>query len=249
MTIPSHARKTVAFLAYESADGKRRFCGTAFFVSLPRDDRTVFGYLVTARHVIDGIRTRSGDATIWVRVNTSAGGFRHIGVPLNEWVVHSDSTVDVAVWSVPGLPDDVDAKWIPESMIADDALVRDCQIDVGDEVFVLGLFVNHSGHNRNLPIVRVGNIAAMPEEKVDSAIGPLDAYLIEARSIGGLSGSPVFVKFSPVRERPNWNRSMCLIGLIHGHWDLSAAAAAEVVEDALENERINKRGKKGDIPA
>jgi hypothetical protein len=50
----------------------------------------------------------------------------------------------------------------------------------------VGLFSEHQGAERNIPIVRVGNIAAMPEEPVlTTSWGAIDAYLIEARSIGG----------------------------------------------------------------
>ena len=38
-------------------------------------------------------------------------------------------------------------------------------IGLGDEVIISGLFVKHHGRQRNVPIIRVGNVAAMPEEK------------------------------------------------------------------------------------
>ena len=49
-------------------------------------------------------------------------------------------------------------------------------------------------------IVRTGNIASMPEEAVDlGSSGSQEVYLVESRSIGGLSGSPVFLSTPPVR--------------------------------------------------
>ena len=51
----------------------------------------------------------------------------------------------------------------------------------------------------NLPIVRLGAIAAMPGEYIKTDWGCLRAYLIEARSIGGLSGSPVFIRVGTTR--------------------------------------------------
>jgi hypothetical protein len=57
----------------------------------------------------------------------------------------------------------------------------------------MGLFKSHYGEQRNIPIIRIGNIAALPEEPVQTHYcGPTDAYLVEVRSIAGLSGSPVF---------------------------------------------------------
>jgi hypothetical protein len=56
----------------------------------------------------------------------------------------------------------------------------------------LPLRAHHTGDLKNVPIVRVGNLASYPSEQIQTrAFGRMEAYLIEARSIGGLSGSPV----------------------------------------------------------
>jgi hypothetical protein len=47
-----------------------------------------------------------------------------------------------------------------------------------------------------------------------------DFYLIEARSIGGLSGSPVFVRQMIPADSFSWRQTLYLLGLIHGHWEL-----------------------------
>jgi hypothetical protein len=62
----------------------------------------------------------------------------------------------------------------------------------------------------------------MPHEKVSTRIGEIDAYLIEARSIGGLSGSPVFVNPTGVRHGSltiTEGPQLFLLGLVHGHFD------------------------------
>jgi len=68
-------------------------------------------------------------------------------------------------------------------------------IGLGDETFAIGLFRSHYGQQRNMPVIRVGNIAAMPEEPIAAKYGKdfIEGYLVEMRSIAGLSGSPVFV--------------------------------------------------------
>jgi hypothetical protein len=109
--------------------------------------------------------------------------------------------------------------------------VQSEEIGLGEETIIVGLFASHHGNARNIPIVRIGNIAAMPEEKVSTEIGKIDAYLVEARSIGGLSGSPVFVNMGIMRDRggvlevekrvdgKKTVRAIYLLGLMHGHFD------------------------------
>ncbi len=127
-------------------------------------------------------------------------------------------------------------------------------IGIGDEVHVLGLFTKHSGKEKNLPILRTGNIAAMPDEPVQTPSGLMEAYLIEARSIGGLSGSPVFIvqtaSKSPMSfamrvpsENPSIFSSTCrsirLLGLMHGHWSTDSLLLSEYEPDAAGQTRLN----------
>jgi hypothetical protein len=95
-----------------------------------------------------------------------------------------------------------------------------CGIGEGDDLFAVGLFAHHYGNKKNHPIIRTGNIAMMPDEPIPtSKFGDMEVYLIESRSISGLSGSPVFV----LKQGGNkW--AIHLLGLIHGHWDIDANA-------------------------
>jgi hypothetical protein len=64
----------------------------------------------------------------------------------------------------------------------------------GTETFYVGRYVHHEGFARNHPTARFGNLAAMPNEPVELRdLPPQEAFLMEARSLGGYSGSPVFV--------------------------------------------------------
>jgi hypothetical protein len=90
-------------------------------------------------------------------------------------------------------------------------LVKQPVISIGDETSTIGLYSRVPGRNDNVPVVRVGNIAMMPGELICCSDDvDRELYLIEMRSTGGLSGSPVFA-FSPI------TRTMFLIGIIHGH--------------------------------
>ncbi len=109
-------------------------------------------------------------------------------------------------------------------MLVTPEVIQSRNIGLGDDVFLTGLFVHHAQTHRNIPIVRVGNISCMLEESVQTADGLFDAYLVEARSIGGLSGSPVFVVTGgSVRQVGNSSQigtgfECFLLGLMHGHW-------------------------------
>jgi hypothetical protein len=124
---------------------------------------------------------------------------------------------------------------------------------LGQEIAIVGLFRHHRGSQRNEPIVRIGNIAAMPDEKVwTKYCGHTEAYLVECNSIGGLSGSPVFANLTdspPVtmnvggvnyetRDGVVDFRRYMVIGLMHGHWDLHNLTDAAMDDDGA-RESIN----------
>jgi hypothetical protein len=93
--------------------------------------------------------------------------------------------------------------------------------------------VNHRGLQKNIPIIRIGNLAAMPEERIfTEKLGWIDAYLVEARSIGGLSGSPVFVHPAGIKQRPGKTAltaegKFYWLGMMHGHWDIDMEGSFE----------------------
>ena len=167
----------------------------------------------------------------------------------NDWLLHpTDSGVDVAVLRL-GIPAAFDHLVFPHSLCITDETLKSNEVGLGDEVFVVGLFKHHHGNRRNIPIVRVGNLAALAEEKVSTKdFGLVDAYLIEARSIGGLSGSPVFLNLGVVRRIDNQIKHatggpmVFLLGLIHGHYDVPSSSVDESQEDGtdhLTTERVN----------
>jgi hypothetical protein len=84
----------------------------------------------------------------------------------------------------------------------------------------------------------------LPREQIQTELGFADAYLIEARSIGGISGSPAFIRqtvqlpihMSDIGEvaMQGLGGSFCL-GLMHGHWDIkeSEMNATHPVHDPM----------------
>lgn len=245
MLAPPEIRQSVVFLASKTiATGKMKVGGTAFCVAIGMEPLGGFsGYLVTAKHCLDAIRHDSertddkrNDGSIYIRVNLPNGSAEFIETNPTDWRFHplvdsavaGDERVDVAIWDVPdGRNWSVRYLSLEENNFVNDKVIEGEKIGPGDEVMISGLFVKRFGETKNIPIVRIGNIAAMVEETVTtrwSSGRPMEAYLIEARSIGGLSGSPVFVKVGVpshlIAESHRGHGKLYLLGLIHGHWDL-----------------------------
>ena len=250
MRVPDDMQKCVMFVRYRDSDGTIRLAGTAFLVGVEVKDIGIsFVYCVTARHVVAKIHQNSADQTVILRINKKDGSVQEVETPYHHWQYHpDDSTVDAAVlaWAPPIDTYDIGLVHIKGAVTSE--LIERENIGIGDEVFIAGLFSNHYGEQRNLPIVRTGNVALMSEERVQSSIfGKMEAYLIESRSIGGLSGSPVFIQKSPVKVSNGKilvntaEHVVFWLGLIHGHWDIkpTLAASDEVVDSVPEAEKVN----------
>jgi hypothetical protein len=176
MRVPDEIRQCVAFLWYQGKAGSR-LAGTAFFVDLAADNfpPVSWVYLVTARHVIDQIKNHSLDQVVRIRMNDHNGGSVSVESNASVWLSHAtDRGVDVAVLPYAPGHDLVEYKRFPYTAFVDSELITEENVGVGDDLCLTGLFVNHFGKHRNLPIVRVGNIAAMPEEPIQTKGGPIE---------------------------------------------------------------------------
>jgi hypothetical protein len=150
-----------------------------------------------------------------------------------QWHFPQNPASDVAVARLTLPPEEFRYYSLPTSLCATtDAIARE-SIGVGEELVVVGLFAHHMGTGRNLPIVRSGIIASMPQEPLyDGNTGEwFPAYLAEVRSIGGLSGSPVFALLPPDRLQAGPRESVgrftfWLLGSVRGHRSQSQVEAA-----------------------
>ena len=230
MRLPDEVIDSVCFLCVKARDDYGEydhFIGTAFFVScrFPSSAHP-YTYLVTARHVIKGAK-KDGHTDFYVRLNyrKEREGGRGKIIPLpDEWEYPENEGIDVAV--IPFTPETLYFQYVtfPDKAMLTSEKAKEEGIGIGDDLVITGLFQHRWGEYRNIPIVRSGNIAAMPTEPLVDKEGNLyDAYLVETRSIGGLSGSPVFV----IREVMDFERNVVtpdveifLLGLIRSHYDL-----------------------------
>ncbi|OPX05531.1 hypothetical protein [Mycobacterium sp. AT1] len=247
MYVQPEFRDSVCFI-YARIKEQEKPVGTAFFVSMPigtTGHETVM--LVTALHVISNIQLKSDDQQVRLRVNTKDGGFRFVEINAAHWhrPDQVDEILDIAFFPWLHVMDsEFDVRSIPIGFAATRDVMDADQLGVGNEVAFAGLFVNHHGKLRNEPIVRFGNIAAMPAEPVAFRSTEIEAYLVESRSVGGLSGSPVWVDSGIWRNvdgvllrREGGSTAGYLLGIMNGHWDARIDATA--MDDAPPVEFVN----------
>jgi hypothetical protein len=221
--------------------------GTAFFVMVPSSPDGLFNvvYAVTAAHVVHAARPFG---PLHLRVNVKEehaaslnAGYADLTIDPDAWIEHP--TTDVAAAPMPSLNEKADWRTIPVSMVASDQYTAERRVGVGDEVFFVGLFSRLPGRSRFQPIIRFGNISMMPHEKVRIEIirgveTMVDAYLIEARSWGGHSGSPAFIYYPPDRDAGTTGNysfggaAPALLGLISGHFPIPLQSA---LRDSLDS--------------
>jgi hypothetical protein len=188
---------------YESkpdADEGERFGGTGFLVAYPFEldipgfSKRSHVYAVTNHHVIERGYTV-------LRLNKKD--------PTTDGRFHDTYELTKADWKAicPG-PDLAIARlddqtivheyrhlmWLPSGFVNSDHIAKG-YTGIGSDVFIVGRFIGHAGQQRNMPVVKFGSIAMMPEDEIDVpnlSCGPQQVYLVEARSTSGMSGSPVF---------------------------------------------------------
>jgi hypothetical protein len=182
--------KCVAYLYRSEHEAKEaiNIGGSAFLVSVllegfPPPMGAV--YAVTNKHVIQ-------KNAKCLRINTSDGGTEVF--KLSNW--HLSKEDDLAVCLVPYLdPFRYAVGTIPQNNFLTEDIVYSWGVGPGDEVVLIGRFINQEGKQRNIPTVRFGHIAQMPMEPLEYDGQFQESFLCEIKSIGGFSGSPVF--FAP----------------------------------------------------
>ena len=194
MRVGDGVEKTIVFIG-RSAPRSGEFIpyGTGFLTATTQENVT-FQSIVTARHVLELIQ---GTDEILIRANTHDGTAKIINTERRWWFSPLEN-IDLAFCPGRFSPDLYDILHVSMDNILTETSIRELQFSLGDDVFICGMYLSRIGETRNLPIVRTGTIAAMPSEMVRTSYGYHHVYLIEARSTGGLSGSPVFAQISSI---------------------------------------------------
>jgi hypothetical protein len=198
----------------------QRSGGSGFLVSvqMSRLPNAYIIYAVTNAHVIE-----KGNTTI--RLNMQDGTFDVRELDDRHWLLHP-SRDDLAIYQLSNLDQAVyKYKCVADHDLISKAMVDEFNVGPGDDVFVAGRFINVEGKQRNTPSMRFGNIAQMPWEpiKQQRAFGEhyQESFLVEARTISGYSGSPVFLFMLRTIIRPGRPElikdQICLLGITWGY--------------------------------
>jgi hypothetical protein len=217
--IPKRYLQTV-FYVYpdKNAADKGEACGaTGFFVKhqhsfIAGKKRTTVWYAVTNDHALRRKDKGAYFPNPAIRVNVS-GKAQTVQTNHNRWIC--DEGRDIAV--LPLFETEVysDVEFLDsQSFVGKSSVSNECVemggwfcYGLGDEVFMVGRLLDHDGKDVNYPSIRMGNISMFPCEVTDGEL------LVECRSIGGYSGSPVFACVTNASQ-PTTDRTMSLVKLI-----------------------------------
>jgi len=238
--IPADIKKVVTFLFAD--EQPPRPIGTGFWVGVPAKDGAdrIFCYIVTAKHVVDA--TDHVLARLNLAQADQPSGFAKIslGTGNTQPILHSNPAVDIAV--IPFVPPQdagVDFKVIQKDMFALKDYRQSQSVSEGDEVFFIGLMPQIYGKLKNTPVVRYGRIALVTDEPFVTNGGEAAYFYVEANSYPGNSGSPVFLRFGPIRQAGQITIGadrIRLLGIMHGY--LSQGRLLEEVDMPTGNKTL-----------
>ncbi len=181
------AKKTVVFLGKIDREGKPQFYATGFLVGV----QNIY-HLLTARHVVTDRETGElQDDKMLAFFNSKDGritsrSIKDIKRNFNvNWIFHQNAEVDIAIIPFGLDPQKDDVKVIPDNLF----LSPDSLFELYD-VFFLSYQPGVKFQKGIAPIIRGGTISTINEDKT---------FYVDAFAFPGNSGSPVFLKPSPIR--------------------------------------------------
>jgi len=205
--------------------------GTGFVVGYPSKTKPdeVIPFVVTARHVI------GENQRIFVRYSTTdpkkpglaeydVGAMRQAG----DFFPHPDEGVDIAIFRIPAWSA-AKLNFVPYDLVATKQVFEGEDIQPTDRIIFPSLLMNFIGTGRNYPVMRNGAIALIPDERVplkfkvgDREISTeQNVLLVNATSMPGASGSPVFLDPGPRIKANQYNlggTKTYLLGVMHGFY-------------------------------
>lgn len=184
--------------------------GTGFLVSFDvqkKDGKPVENssivFLITNLHNVFDFNTQPPKLKhqIVYRINTadeSASLTKTIDLYLagkQQNVFFNNSSVDLVAIRFPDF-EGIKPVIFDYSFVVSEQGLRKLEVDVGTEVFTVGVFNNFHGQKKNLPLFRFGRIAMLPVEpwwKTEKNPVPEKGFLAELNITESASGSPVLL--------------------------------------------------------
>lgn len=189
---------------------------------------------------------------LYIRYNLRSGGIDHFESHKTDWIASDDSDVScLSFWSPERRRPDINhASFLLSELVGKDGTYSGpslteastpSHVGLGDDLAFVGLFSKRPGTSRNVPIVRFGNVSAMPGDPITVTLGDEEkaynfdvvGYLAECKSWGGHSGAPVLWTTTrigrvigvegmkgPKQRFPHTG----LLGLVSAHFDIEQKA-------------------------
>lgn len=214
--------------------------GTGFIVGFPVPDKQdkFIPLLVTAKHVVGDCDRLLGRFNTQGGITAAFAEYDLVNLKASkDYWEHPDEGVDLAVFRSLHFHGTT-FKVLDIGLIATKETFKSEQIRQTDRVVFPALLINFIGSARNYPVVRDGTIALIPDEKVPlkyevgskKIMTQQDVILLDATSVPGASGCPIFLWPGP-RIKGNafalgGNRPY-LLGVMHGFYP---AAPRELID-------------------
>lgn len=177
-----------AFYLYqdkESALQGKNTGGTGFFISVPTEDGLGHHYGVTNWHVA----VRQGFSCI--RYATTSG-LEVLEFDPSDWFFEPGKD-DIAVIPLDIRTHGSIATFIATNLLLFPQAAIDAKISPGDDVLMIGRFIDLDARQTNMPAARLGHISTLPVEIEQPNGYKGECYVCDMHSRTGYSGSPVFV--------------------------------------------------------
>jgi hypothetical protein len=184
-------KKTVVFIGKTRLNEENKpedvFIATGVLVEIDN----IF-HLITAKHVIfDKMKKEVKDANLWIAFNTKDKQVikRYIRDVKNQfkvgWIFHPNEEIDLAIIPTALDPQNDDVKVVPS-----DLFLKIEQVNELYDVFFLSFQPGIPIEGKIEPVIRAGTISRINKDKT---------FYIDGFAYPGNSGSPVFLKPSPIR--------------------------------------------------
>ncbi len=164
--------------------------GTGFYVSVEYPSVRKYIYGVTNGHVASG--------NTCIRLNTEIGQPDCIELQDIDWEYHPKYDIAVTQLPLPLKHDFHEVVSVDTRTFITDEKIKEWDIGIGDDLFMMGRFIDGADDLKNIPVARFGNISADPIPTFHPFRKTLaNSYLVDMHSRSGFSGSPVFVYRTP----------------------------------------------------